>query len=179
MGWSAIHCILRNLLTFAYCPHFASDGWAHYKAMILTWLLSIVLTVGMNVSSDNVLSEQAVVNIRWTFQEISPMGNEIFQLSPELNPPHFVLTNGQLQGSTGCKAFSGIYSLSSTKFIFSRLSVAKDSQHCTDAQLSLEADLLTILDNVQDIGLEHNRLKITGENGRFVVFTKKALSDGQ
>lgn len=142
--------------------------------MVLAWLLSVVLTVGMNPPS-----EQSVANIHWIFQEISPMGTEVFQLGPELYPPHFVLTDGQLQGSTGCRALSGKYSLSPTEFVFSRLNVAEDSQHCTDAHLSLEADLLTILESAQDIELENNRLKITGENGRFVVFTKEARGGGQ
>lgn len=136
--------------------------------MALTWLWFLMLTIGMPPPP----SEQSITDITWTLKEISPMGTEVFQVGPDLGLPSFVLKNGQLKGTTGCRKLSGHYNLNSSNFSFSGLNVDEDSQHCTDAALSLEADLLTILEDVHQIELDDHQLSIIGPDSRFVTFVR-------
>lgn len=136
--------------------------------MALTWLWFLMLTIGM----PHPPSEQSITGITWTLKEISPMGKEVFKVGPDLGRPSFVLKNGQLKGTTGCRELSGYYNFDSSSFSFSSLHIDEDSQHCTDAALSLEADLLTILEDVRQIELNAHQLSITGPDSRFVTFIR-------
>lgn len=113
-------------------------------------------------------SQDGIQNLRLKIIEINGQKAKFFQQEPyiELKPNQKLLS-----GNTGCNLLFGKYSLN-TQLSRIDLDARAGYQRCDDA-LAQEAELISILNEIQSYKLVGNRIQFLNVRGQTVLVTQK------